>query len=762
MKYKKSIKLLVFWLVLCFVIAFNNIAFAGTLSSDINGIDENKYPGVKSLIQKLQRQHSNYNFQIYYTGIDWTEAVIMEYQGHGKSPKNVFSAKDNYKGKWYCPICGNKKYDTGWYCASIDAIKYMMDPRNSIDEDSVFQFKSLETADVSSENIQSVINSKYASYSYINNPTAINAIVEASSTYNFNGYSILAKIINEQGVGNSPLIKGEGYNGQYPGVYNFFNVGAYGNSKDEVILKGLKYAQSKGWNSVRISILGGSEYYKTHFIGKGQNTLYYQRFNVVYEYALFSNQYQQNIMAAESSGRSLKSYYTISNTLNTINHTFIIPLYENMPATACGRPSTTENSKLEYTEEKVIINKLPVKASPNSNRVISYLNCDEKVKVLERATKVSADGKYWDIIVSNTDGTYGYVIRDGITQKISLPQYIFDSKYYADNNTDLKSAYGYDEDKLIQHFVTYGVKEGRVSSPTFDVRYYVENNSDVKTAFKNDYEAAFKQFRDYGCKEYRKSSKQYDGTFYKCYYKDLNNLTSVKLMEQYINYGIKEGRMAALDDTIEKIVFDASVYSDCNSDIKAVYGNNVQALRMHWLQYGIEEGRMASLVFDPRIYLELNNDIQNAFGTNYKAVFEQYIKYGIKEPRSTSLIFDVSAYLKNNNDVKTVFGSDYKTIVFHFVNYGIKEGRKASVVFDVRTYLSANNDIKLAYGTQYKLAMIHFLNYGIKEPRSTSSEFNVNTYLRLNQDIKSAYGTNYKKCYIHYLKYGIKEGRKAI
>lgn len=214
MKKNKLVKLcIIFAMALYIFLAGTNFSFAGTLSSDINGINENQYPGVKGLIQDLQRKHGNYNFQVYYTGIDWTEAVTMEYQGHGSSPKNLFSLSNSYKGKWYCPICGYKTYDTGWYCASVDAIKYMMDPRNSLDETSVFQFKNLEASDVNADNISQIINSKYASYAYINNPTAIHAIVNASTQYNLNGYSILAKIVNEQGRGTSPLATGAGYNG---------------------------------------------------------------------------------------------------------------------------------------------------------------------------------------------------------------------------------------------------------------------------------------------------------------------------------------------------------------------------------------------------------------------------------------------------------------------------------------------------------------------------------------------------------------------
>lgn len=518
------------------IITSSNFVFAGTLSSDINGINESKYPGVKSQIRNLQKKHSNYKFQVYYTGIDWTEAVTMEYQGHGSSPKNLFNLSNNYKGKWYCPICGSKTYDTGWYCASKEAIEYMMDPRNSFDETSIYQFKNLEASDVSSGNIQTVINNKYRNYGYINNSTAINAIVKASSQYKMNGYSILAKIINEQGKGTSPLATGVGHNGQYCGYYNFFNVGAYGNGTSTVITNGLKYAKNKGWNSVEKSILGGSEYYKSSYIGRGQNTLYYQRFNVVHTASLFSHQYQQDIMGAQTSATLLKSYYDISNTTSRVNHTFVIPLYENMPATKCSRPSTTENSKLEYEDATVLTDRLAVKASPNSSRIISYLNKNEKVKVLSRARNVSSDGNYWDIIVTNTDGTYGYVKRSGITQPVSLPKYVFDYKYYADNNSDIKAAFGYDEQRLIRHFIDYGIKEGRSSSPTFSVRYYLEANLDLKSAYGRDYQAAYRHFMNYGCKEYRRSSEEYDGYFYKYYYSDMNNLSATKLMEHYLTY----------------------------------------------------------------------------------------------------------------------------------------------------------------------------------------------------------------------------------
>ena len=754
----------------------NSISFAGTITNNIDGINESKYPGVKSLIKNLQSKHSNYEFKVYYTGIDWTEAITREYQGHGGSPKNLFNAAKNYKGKWYCPICGSKTYDTGWYCASIDAIKYMMDPRNSLDEVSVYQFKNLETPDVNANNIKTVINKKYSSYSYINNQTAINAIVNASSTYNLNGYSILAKIVNEQGKGTSPLVTGAGYNGQYVGYYNFFNVGAYGNGTSTVITNGLKYAKNQGWNSVQNSILGGANYYKSSYIGKGQNTLHYQRFNVVYTTSLFSHQYQQDIMGAQTGGTLLYNYYVASSTVASVKHTFIIPLYENMPATPCARPSTTENSTLRYEDGTVKTNKIPVRAAPATGSIIAYLNTNEKVKVLEQASKTSSDGKYWDVIVTNTDGTYGYVERSGISYSsnaqiaasnsasatMSEGTYLFDATYYMNKYGDLKKAYGANEKALYEHFVKYGASEGRSPSPVLDLKYYVANNGDLKNAFGTDYAAAYEHFKNYGCLEYRKSAENYDPAFYRYFNSNLSGYTSKQLLEYYMSKGRKNGDIAALPADVESILFDSDVYYSLYADIRNVIGNNKTKLRKHWLEYGIKEGRAASYMFDPKVYLEVNPDLQQAYGNNYLAGFKHFLNYGIKEGRATSIIFDVTKYLEKNGDLKAAYKTDYKSAYKHFINYGIKEGRVTSLVFDVRAYVNMASDIKAAFGTNYNAAYKHFLIYGMEEGRRTIATFNVRTYRSSNTDLSTVCGNNYRNYFIHYIAYGKTQGRKCV
>ena len=111
-------------------ITIQNKSYAVTqsFSTDIDKIDDSKYPGIKERIKQLKNKYPNWQFKILYTGLDWNEVITNEYVGHGTSPKNLVYKTTNYQGEWICAICGDKAYDNGsWKCASEQAIKYMMD-----------------------------------------------------------------------------------------------------------------------------------------------------------------------------------------------------------------------------------------------------------------------------------------------------------------------------------------------------------------------------------------------------------------------------------------------------------------------------------------------------------------------------------------------------------------------------------------------------------------------------------------------------------
>ena len=78
---------------------------------------------------------------------------------------------------------------------------------------------------------------------------------------------------------------------------------------------------------------------------------------------------------------------------------------------------------------------------------------------------------------------------------------VFDAKYYSSNYADLSAAFGNNTTALYNHFLGYGVKEGRQASPIFDATYYLKNNGDLKAAFGTNREEGVKHFGNFGYKE---------------------------------------------------------------------------------------------------------------------------------------------------------------------------------------------------------------------------------------------------------------------
>ncbi len=389
------------------IISSNTYAVTQNISTSIDKIDDKKYPGVKKLIKELQKNHPKWKFKVLYTNLSWNTVIANEYVGHGKSPKNLSPANmNNYSGDWICSICGNRKYDSGsWVCASESAIKYMMDPRNSLNELDIFQFQELTYDNYNEKTIKSMVKE-----TFIDNTECIKAIKDASKTYNVSPYYIVARILQEQGKSGSVLTKGKGYNGKYKGVYNIFNIGANGNGKSSVIENGLKTAQKNKWTSLALSIKGGVEFISKDYIKKGQNTLYFQKFDVENsDNSLYWHQYMQNILAAQEEGENLReTYLNIDETLNS-EYTFIIPLYEDMPNIACARPSTT-SSVVSTDLVRVNVNtNIKLRKEPNGSSINEYLYKDEIVTRLEKATK-KVGGTYWDKIMKS-NGIVGYVAR---------------------------------------------------------------------------------------------------------------------------------------------------------------------------------------------------------------------------------------------------------------------------------------------------------------------------------------------------------------
>lgn len=413
---KKKTILVIFLLIISYIIinlVYGSKVFAinQTTTTDINSIDSNKYPGIKEMLQNLKNKYPNWNFKILYTDIEWKDAITNEYVGHGNSPRNLVPANNvNYDGAWICNTCGAEKtYDSGnWNCASESAIGYMMDARNSVNYTDIFQFMELSYTECDIQTIKTMVAN-----TFLNNDSYINAIVQSAQKYNVNAYYIVARILQEQGKTGSTLSQGNGYNGQYVGVYNVFNIGANGNGKENVILNGLKTAQSKGWTTMESAITGGVEIIAQSYIARGQNTLYFQKFDVENSDGnLYWHQYMQNILAAQKEGQTLRKTFESVGSANA-GYTFIIPLFKNMPATAVTRPSTT-SSNVPTNAELVRVNvtgTLYLRDQPKKSATkVCYVVKDEIITRLEKATE-KVDGTYWDYVMAS-NGKKGYAARE--------------------------------------------------------------------------------------------------------------------------------------------------------------------------------------------------------------------------------------------------------------------------------------------------------------------------------------------------------------
>lgn len=84
---------------------------------------------------------------------------------------------------------------------------------------------------------------------------------------------------------------------------------------------------------------------------------------------------------------------------------------------------------------------------------------------------------------------------------------VFDADYYYNTYADLQSAIGKDNNALLQHFIAYGMNEGRRGNAEFNVKVYMDNYSDLRQAFgTQDLKSYYIHYIKYGKKEGRSAA----------------------------------------------------------------------------------------------------------------------------------------------------------------------------------------------------------------------------------------------------------------
>ena len=337
-------KVLLVVVLLCVVTALifmpyivNAAQYAQYVKSGISAFPEDYQQKLKVLAEK----YPNWNFQAYYTGINWDELIEKE-RGDESIHRNRVHVSSELSWK-HCDFEDDNEYA----CASDAIVAYYLDPRNFLNEKNIFQFvessynEKQQTVEVIQKSVKDTFLDKTITCKDFNGNditmSYAQMIVEAAKQSNISAFYIKSKIIQEVGVNGSDSVSGT-YAG-YEGYYNFFNYGAY--DTGDPIANGLAYAKEQGWDSQYKAIIGGAKLIGKKYIEAGQNTAYFNKWDVVGtkilkdgqsqvvdEDDLFWHQYMTNVQ--DPTNQSYSNYDLYKDSLNN-EITFIIPVYNDMP-----------------------------------------------------------------------------------------------------------------------------------------------------------------------------------------------------------------------------------------------------------------------------------------------------------------------------------------------------------------------------------------------------------------------------------------------
>lgn len=313
------------------------------------GFPESYFPYLSYLHSKFP----NWKFNPIQTNLKWNDVLFAQ------TGKNyIQSSNENF-------ILENKIVEVpNWYRANTGVISFYMDPRNFLNERYIYMFENLGYDSNYENNYPSIIKDIFAGGTF-NNDEFANLLNTSGKTYNISPAHLASRIRQEVTINGNAATSGNTFTWEgvkYSGYYNYFNIGAYGTNP---LLRGLAYAAGlvdnpnktrTPWNTREKAINGGSSFLSSAYISKGQNTLYFQKFNTSPNnyYALHTHQYMTNIQAPSSEAYTTYKSYLDSNLISN-TYIFSIPIYLEMP------PSTSlpsAGSKNNYLSDLSINEKL--------------------------------------------------------------------------------------------------------------------------------------------------------------------------------------------------------------------------------------------------------------------------------------------------------------------------------------------------------------------------------------------------------------------
>lgn len=399
----------------------------------------------RPMLRELHKAHPNWTFVAFNTNLDWTNDVLKNEMKlsrnlmpnktmgiNGKWFRTPTSWKDfemtgafNWTGNDWVELCGG-----GWVQASTGAVAYVMDPRNWLTEENIFQFEMLsfnetyQTYDVLKKMMDnSFMDCDYAVVGGTNNKTYAAVLMEAGQKYGVSPIHLCARLLQEKGRGTYNSSTGRyvltdklasGQKGS-DGVtyYNFFNIGASGSTAEAVLKNGVAEAQKAGWNTQYKAIMGGASKVSTDYIKIGQDTIYFQKFSVVNPSYYYWKQYMQNLLAPINEGYNVRNAYANNGILDS-NFVFRIPIYNNMPEKACPMPNGDGNPN--YKLKDISITGTTNEGKSSKLNLTPTFNMDTNtysIIVPYKMTKVNISATAIASTTSTISGTGQYNLKVG-------------------------------------------------------------------------------------------------------------------------------------------------------------------------------------------------------------------------------------------------------------------------------------------------------------------------------------------------------------
>lgn len=320
---------------------------------DTSGVVLDNVPELyKDYIKQLMAEHPNWKFVFYDTGIEWSNLFTNDAQGYigrslieGSFPisyRSTESGAYNWRTDKFIAQDASR-----WYQANTQTLSYYMDPRNFFSDKNIFMFESLEYDKNSHviSGVEAILKGSFMEKKTIYNSDGkeisyAQAFMDAAVSSGVSPYHLAARALQEIGSsGTSGSVNGSS------GYYNYYNIGA--NSSSDPVANALKYAATTDakymlpWNTPYKAIVGGAKWIASGYINKDQNTLYYQKFNVVNK--VWTHQYMTNIMAPYQESEDIYKSYNDLGILD-LSYVFVIPYYKNMPSKACQLPKNSNAS----------------------------------------------------------------------------------------------------------------------------------------------------------------------------------------------------------------------------------------------------------------------------------------------------------------------------------------------------------------------------------------------------------------------------------